>query len=285
VTFANQEVLEFYKALPFNYQQSAADQARAIRQRNSLAAYPPLIPYLTPQARVLEVGCGTGWLSNAIAHYHGSQVLGIDFNPVAVERARAVAEVLRLGSEFRVEDLFQFEPERPFDLVLSLGVLHHTDNCQVGVRRVFEHFLAPGGHAFIGLYHRYGRLPFLEHFQQMQAAGADEAALFARYRRMNPQLRDDVQARSWFRDQVLHPHETQHTLAEMLELIDESAMELVSTSINRFEPIESIQRLLEEERGYRDIALERLREDRYFPGFFLFLARKKDTLSRSSGLQ
>jgi len=276
MTFANPAVLEFYKELPFNYQESAAEQARAIRERNSLDAYPPLIPYLTPRTRVLEVGCGTGWFSNSIAHYQRCSVVGIDFNPIALERARAVAEALSLSTEFRVEDLFLYEPAQPYDVVVSLGVLHHTNDCHAGMKRVFERYVAPGGHAFIGLYHEYGRRPFLDHFEAMKVGGVSEEKMFARYRRMNPQLQDDVQARSWFRDQVLHPHETQHTLEEVLEVMDRSGMELVSTSINRFEPIRSVKDLLEQERGYREIAIQRLQDDRYFPGFFLVLSRKKN---------
>lgn len=274
MTFANPTVLEFYKELPFNYQETAAEQARAIRERNSLEAYPLLAPYLRRQTRVLEVGSGTGWFSNSIAYYQHSSVIGIDFNPVAVERARAVAKALGLATEFRVEDLFLYEPEKRFDMVVSLGVLHHTNDCHAGMRRVFDRYLAPGGHAFIGLYHEYGRRPFLDHFASMKAAGASEEAMFLRYRRMNPHLQDDVQARSWFRDQVLHPHETQHTLAEVLEVMKTSGMEMIATSINRFEAIRSVKDLLEQERGYREIGLQRLQEDRYFPGFFLVLSKK-----------
>ena len=277
MTFANPTVLEFYRELPFNYQETVAGQAVAIRNRNSLDAYPLLAPYLNRARRLLEVGSGTGWLSNSIAHYHGSNglsVTGIDFNPVAVERSRAVAKELSLPTEFRVEDLFLYEPETRYDMVVSLGVLHHTNNCHAGMQRVFDRYLAPGGHSFIGLYHEYGRRPFLEHFESMKAAGATEDKMFARYRKLNPQLQDDVQARSWFRDQVLHPHETQHTLAEVLDVMAQSGMEMVSTSINRFEPIRSVAALLEQERSYRSIAQQRLKEDRYFPGFFLVLAKK-----------
>lgn len=277
MTFANPTVLEFYRELPFNYQETVAGQAEAIRNRNSLDAYPLLAPYLNRARRLLEVGSGTGWLSNSIAHYHGSNglsVTGIDFNPVAVERSRAVAKALSLPTEFRVEDLFLYEPETRYDMVVSLGVLHHTNNCHAGMQRVFDRYLAPGGHSFIGLYHEYGRRPFLEHFESMKAAGATEDTMLARYRKLNPHLQDDVQARSWFRDQVLHPHETQHTLAEVLDVMAQSGMEMVSTSINRFEPIRSVAALLEQERSYRSIAQQRLKEDRYFPGFFLVLAKK-----------
>lgn len=271
---ANPAVLEFYKSLPFNERGSAADHAPAIAARDAVAAYPVLVPLLRPQARVLEVGCGTGWFSNSIGLHYRASVLGIDFNPVAVARAREVAEILRVAVEFREADLFRFVPEAPFDVVVSLGVLHHTDDCIAAVRRLYRRFVRPGGHVLIGLYHSYGRAPFLAHFREMKQRGASEAEMLARYRQLDSRLDDDTHALSWFRDQVLHPHETQHSLAEMLPVMAAGGMTLIATSINRFAPIESVDALLAEEKTYRGRAEAYLREDRYFPGFFLFLARK-----------
>jgi len=272
-SFANPEVLEFYKSLPFNYQDSVENQVKAIRSRDSVSAYPVLPPLLKKGVSVLEVGCGTGWLSNAISFYYKSSVLGLDFNPVAIARAREVAQAMKLKASFEVADLFVYQPNTIFDVVVSLGVLHHTDNCQAAVRRICLDFVRPGGHVMIGLYHQYGRQPFLAHFQEMKESGATEKEMLARYRELHP-LKDETHLMSWFRDQVLHPHETQHTLAEMLPILKETGMELVSTSINRFQPIDSVEKLLEEEITYRDIGRERLQENKYFPGFFVFLARK-----------
>lgn len=272
-TFANPEVLEFYKSLPFNYQDSVENQVKAIRTRDSVSAYPVLPPLLGKGISVLEVGCGTGWLSNAISFYYKSSVLGLDFNSVAIARAREVAQAMKLTTTFEVADLFVYQPKTLFDVVISLGVLHHTDNCQAAVRRLCLDFVRLGGHIMIGLYHKYGRQPFLDHFQEMKERGATEKEMLARYRKLHP-LKDETHLMSWFRDQVLHPHETQHTLAEMLPILQESGMELVSTSINRFQPINSVEELLEEEMTYRDIAMQRLQENKYFPGFFVFLARK-----------
>jgi 2-polyprenyl-3-methyl-5-hydroxy-6-metoxy-1,4-benzoquinol methylase len=272
-TFANPEVLEFYKSLPFNYQDSVENQVKAIRSRDSVSAYPVLPPLLKKGVSVLEVGCGTGWLSNAISFYYKSSVLGLDFNPVAIARAREVAQAMKLKASFEVADFFVYQPNTLFDVVVSLGVLHHTDNCQAAVRRICLGFVRPGGYVMIGLYHHYGRQPFLDHFQEMKDSGATEKEMLARYRELHP-LKDETHLMSWFRDQVLHPHETQHTLAEMLPILQETGMELVSTSINRFQPIDSVEKLLEEEITYRDIGSERLQENKYFPGFFVFLARK-----------
>ena len=274
-TFANSTVLEFYKELPFNYQESIEQQVKTIKSRNSVLAYPVLAELLQPGKTVLEVGCGAGWLSNNIAYHYGLHVHAIDFNPVAVERAEAVARALGSPASYEVADLFLYNPAQAADIAVSIGVLHHTNDCHEAIRRVIDRCVSPGGYAFIGLYHTHGRRPFLDHFRDMQQQGASQDEMFARYRELMPQAADVTHARSWFRDQVLHPHETQHSLAEMLPLIEECGTDLISTSINRFEPIRSVAELLEQEQSYEDISRQWLRENRYFPGFFVFLVKKR----------
>jgi 2-polyprenyl-3-methyl-5-hydroxy-6-metoxy-1,4-benzoquinol methylase len=273
VTFANPDVLAFYKTLPFNFRDSVAKSAEAIRSQDPCLAYPILRPLLNSDTRMLDVGCGAGWFANSISRHYGCAVTGIDFNPVAVERARQVAHTLGLSTKFEVADLFLYAPLERFDLVVSLGVLHHTDSCAAAARRVCE-LVKPGGHIFIGLYHKYGRQPFLEHFRIMREQGASEEAMFARYKQLHSGLQDDTLLLSWFRDQVLHPHETQHTLEEILPIIMGAGMKLVSTSINRFADITSVEKLYSEERKQREIAEQRLKQNQYFTGYFVLLARK-----------
>ena len=274
-SFANPEVLAFYKTLPFNLRESVESSVHAIRAQDPLAAYPVLRPLLRPGVSVLDVGCGAAWFSNGICQHYGCTVTGIDFNVVAVTRARDVAEALGINTRFDVADLFLYRPSSPFDVVVSHGVLHHTNNCQAAVRHVCEHFVRPGGHVFIGLYHKDGRRPFLHHFRAMKERGASEDEMLEHYKQLHSQLDDEILLRSWFRDQVLHPHETQHTLAEMIPVLEEAGMEMISTSINHFEPVGSLQSLFEEEKRLGEIGLRRLQDNQYFPGYFVFLARKK----------
>lgn len=274
MTYANPEVLAFYKDLPFNYHQSPRKAARAIQRRDPISAYPALKALLKPGARLLDVGCGAGWLTHAAAIFHGCDAMGIDFNPVVITRALAVGEALESPARFEQSDLFTWEPGAPYNVVTSIGVLHHTDDCLAALGHVAARFVRPNGHLFVGLYHAHGRRPFLEHFQALRAAGVDEEALLARYRQLHP-LKDETHLRSWFRDQVLHPHETQHTLAEVLPLLERLDYELVSTSINGFAPFEDPEALLAMEPELEARGQEALAADQYYPGFFLFLARRR----------
>jgi 2-polyprenyl-3-methyl-5-hydroxy-6-metoxy-1,4-benzoquinol methylase len=271
------KVLEFYKTLPFNQHSSVAGQIKAIKKNNPVLTYPVLPPLLTRRTSVLEVGCGTGWLSNTISHYYQSKVSGIDFNPKAIEFCQEVAHAMQLTTEFNVADLFTYQPKSQADLVVSLGVLHHTHDCLGAIKKICADFVAPGGYVLIGLYHRYGRKPFLEHFKAMQAAGASQDKLLVRYQALHSAITDPTHLRSWFRDQVQHPHETQHTLQDILPLLQDAGFTLITTSINSFEPISSentIKAICAKELDMEQIGRDRLAQNQYYPGFFLFLAQK-----------
>ena len=134
--------------------------------------------------------------------------------------------------------------------------------------------VAQGGHIFVGLYHSYGRAPFLNHFKQLRNNGSSEADLFKEYQRLHSQITDETLLYSWFRDQVLHPHETQHDLAMVCDIFDEAEIKLVSTSINRFGPLGSRVSLFEQEKEYEKTGQDALVQGRYFPGFFVALGCK-----------
>ena len=102
MTFANPQVLEFYKELPFNYGDKVEDHARRIRAKDLSAAYPVLAPLLKARPRVLEAGCGVGWLACGIAHHWKCPVTAFDFNPVVIERAREIAAFMKLPVTFEV---------------------------------------------------------------------------------------------------------------------------------------------------------------------------------------
>ena len=274
-------VLDFYKDLPFNYYGSIEEQAKSVIQQSPIEQlYPPLKGLVTPSENLLEIGCGAGWATNSIANYYKKKILGLDYNPRGIERARSIAEKLGLQSEFLCEDLFVFSEEKRtnedcFDLIISLGVLHHTDNCIGAIRSICNNLLREKGHFLVGLYHKYGRKPFLKYFENLKKLNLSEEELLFKYKELHS-LRDESHLQSWFRDQVLHPHETLHTIEEIIQLLPELNCRLVSTSINRFKSIKDQENLIEEEKTLQKIAEKCLYEKRYFPGFFVFLLQKEE---------
>ena len=274
MSFANEDVLKFYKELPFNAFGDIQEHQKNIKSGVSLNNHPVLTNVLTKKMKVLEVGCGVGWLSAQIADRFQSSVTSIDFNQVAIDTAQKAADSLGLNVKYEVADLFKFEPNEKFDICISLGVLHHTNNCIAAIQRCVENYVKPGGDFYVGLYHLFGRRPFLQHFENLSAGGASEGDLLKEYSRLSKVKTDDTHLYSWFRDQVLHPHETQHTLKEITEVCANSGAKLVSTSINQFKDFKSESELFDQELAYEAISQQRISEGKYFPGFFTALYRK-----------
>ena len=275
------DVLDFYRTLPFHYHDMVAGHVDQLRRGNPLRECPPLMAALSPGTTRFDAGCGVGELVTAAAMYHGADAYGIDANPVAIERAREIAAAVGVDVRFDVAELPGKPDGRRYQVVTSIGVLHHTDDCLGGLEQLARERLAEGGTLVIGLYHAYGRQPLLDHFAALRQRGAGEEEQFAEFRRLAVGTRADgpnpTFVQSWFRDQVQHPHETQHTLAEILPVLRDNGLRLVSTSINGFaEPPRDWQDPDEwaaAERQLADESKEQLAAGRFAPGFFLFAAR------------
>jgi SAM-dependent methyltransferase len=272
-------VREFYEGMPFNYYSSAAAAAAQLRVNPLESACPDLHGLLSSGEirSVLDFGCGAGWLPNTVARHYAIPATGVDFTEKAIARARSVSRRLnttRLVS-FVVGDLFEFEAT-PADLVTCVGVLHHTRCARDGFERI-QRFAGPGKYIYLGLYHLHGRKPFLELFRDLVSREGEDAA-FRRYAELDSTRRGDrMHARSWFRDQVLHPHESSHTLGEVAGWLAAAGFEIERTSINRFEPFDRIEALLDAEKGYEELSRRaNVIEGRYFPGFFTVLARRTE---------
>lgn len=74
--------------------------------------------------KVLELGCGLGRYSQYMAE-HGLVATGVDFSPVAIERARSRISRRNLRVDFLVADVTRLDvPGAPFDVVFDVGCFH-----------------------------------------------------------------------------------------------------------------------------------------------------------------
>ena len=89
--------------------------------------------------RILDLGCGTGHLTNQIAA-SGAMVIGLDKSPAMIERARALYPDLR----FESADATGFRFDEPFDAVFSNAAIHWMKD-QHGVADSIRQALKPAG--------------------------------------------------------------------------------------------------------------------------------------------
>ncbi|MCC7546129.1 MAG: bifunctional 2-polyprenyl-6-hydroxyphenol methylase/3-demethylubiquinol 3-O-methyltransferase UbiG [Burkholderiales bacterium] len=107
-----------------------------------------------PGKRVLDVGCGGGILSEAMAA-HGAQVTGIDLS----DKALKVARLHLLESGHRVDyrkvavETLAHEQPQSFDVVTCMEVLEHVPDPASQVQACAR-LLRPGGHAFFATINR-----------------------------------------------------------------------------------------------------------------------------------
>jgi hypothetical protein len=144
----------------------------------------------------------------------------------------------------------------------------------------------PGGHIVIGLYNTYGRLLTDLRRQLFRVTRGRGQWIDPILRHSKP---SEAQRRAWFADQYRHPHESKHTIGEVLQWFEESGVEFVrgvpavtpeasaTEAHDLFEP---------EPRGTRlEHALVQLREivtGSKEGGFFLMIGRKKEGQARGT---
>ncbi len=123
----------------------------------ALADWLAALPHVTarldqPGSRVLDLGCGTGRSTMAIARAHpATQVVGVDLDAASIEEARAAAAAAGLDDRvtFIVADAAQVRlPGAQFTLVTVFEALHDMGD-PIGALRIARDALEPGGACYV----------------------------------------------------------------------------------------------------------------------------------------
>lgn len=218
--------------------------------RSVLAAVHGGIPAGSEATRILDAGCGTGVSTDYLCHLNpGAQVLGIDISDGALavarerlQRSGAEAQVASLRQEQR--SLLDLSGEGPFDYINSVGVLHHLDQPEAGLRSLAA-LLAPDGLLHLFLYADAGRW---EIHRTQTALELLNAGTGAEGLRLGRQLLEtlpegnrlarhhrerwavDCAADANFADMYLHPQETSYNLDRLFAFIETAGLQFAGFS-------------------------------------------------------
>lgn len=217
-------VRRFYEYAPFpGY--GPRDSLASLYARADRSKFARLLDDAIPgDARILEIGCGTGQMSLYLTRAD-RLVVGADLTRASLLLCQGAAR--RFGIS-RVQ-FVETDLRRPglragaFDVVYASGVLHHTPDPRASFARIVT-LVRPGGIIVVGLYNTFARIPHrLRRFV---------ARMFGyRWIPFDPVLRErdgePARRESWLRDQYQHPEEHRHTLGEVQKWFNENGVEYV----------------------------------------------------------
>lgn len=218
------QVRAFYEETPFpNYEdfESIEDLVRKAEKGLFARMLNDQIPF---NSTVLEVGCGTGQLTNYLGIAQRS-VFGADMT----------LNSLKLGNDFRSKSglhnvgFYQMNLYRPifkdesFDVVVCNGVLCAVADSYRGFQSIAP-LVKRGGYLLIGTYNTFGRLI-------TDARRAIINVLGERFTFLDPHLRNERLGKrkkeAWLADQYRHPHESKHSFGQVLSWFEQNGFEFV----------------------------------------------------------
>jgi SAM-dependent methyltransferase len=215
-------VREFYTAAPFpGY--PPRDSLSWLRARAERSRFARLLDKaMAGDARIAEIGCGTGQMSLYLARADRI-VIGADLTRASLALGASAARRFGIDRLLFVETDIANAGLRPgaFDVVYCSGVLHHTPDPRASFRRIVE-LARPGGMIVLGLYNSIARIPLLLRRTIARMTGE-------RWIPCDPVLNDRAaepeRRNAWLRDQYRHPEEHRHSLGQVRRWFAENGVD------------------------------------------------------------
>jgi SAM-dependent methyltransferase len=223
---ATETVRRFYEQAPFpGYR--PRESLTGLRARAGRSAFAGLLDRaIAADARIVEVGCGTGQMCLFLSRAD-RVVVGADLTRASLALGASAAQRFGLDRVRFVEtDLWRPGLKaRAFDVVYSSGVVHHTPDPRASFARLAG-LARPGGTIVVGVYNTIARLPtrlrrLAARLTMFTVVPFDPVL---RDRAAEPERRD-----AWLRDQYQHPVEHSHTIAEVQQWFSENQVEYLRT--------------------------------------------------------
>lgn len=244
------EVKKQYHLFPF----PKADYVLANWFSDLLAYFESVAPlgkqsYLE-DVEILDAGCGTGATAIALAQkYPKAHVTGVDFNETSLRIASDKKEQKNLSNlNFQEDNILSLNLGKKFDVIISIGVIHHLTNMELGLSNLVKH-LKPNGYIVLWLYGEYGRyyLNLNQKFLKNLFSGVDDISMEAKLTKVilsefpkellqcHIDVPDSSMAKdfdraldfaidneAWMVDQFLHPNERVFTIDDVQKLLSDT---------------------------------------------------------------
>jgi len=217
-------IRSFYEETPFPSYEGLEEFGELVAKGQANPFSRSLLEAIGYNKTVLECGCGTGQLSHFL-QLNNNHTLGIDLSLASLGLAVEHKHRNQLErASFCQMNIFDLAiKDNSFDVVISHGVLHHTFDA----RRAFASIARkckPGGIIMVGLYNRPARLPTWLRSKVIRFAGPRLDYV------VRNRIRDTRKAEVWIKDQYFNPHETWHTIGEVMGWFKENGIEFLNCS-------------------------------------------------------
>ena len=228
------QVQAFYQANPF-----PAFDINKYRTRDDVkkraSPYVQMLDRQLPHtAKIADIGCGTGQLVSFLALRERRDVTGVDFSSVSLGYALALRDKLAITNlTLLQDDALQLSlPSDSYEYVFCNGVLHHTGSAKSGFAHLVR-IAKPGGYVTVGLYNSYGRCVhgMLRRLSLHAGPLGQPIADWGVKQMLGDQFEsfDIEKKRTWWADQFVHPHETVHSVGEVLGWFQEFGLEYAAS--------------------------------------------------------
>jgi tetratricopeptide (TPR) repeat protein/2-polyprenyl-3-methyl-5-hydroxy-6-metoxy-1,4-benzoquinol methylase len=215
-----------------------------LRRTFPLARFTPMRDDSQPE--VLVAGCGTGSHSiRAAQRFRGARVLAVDLSLSSISYAKRKTQELGISNiDYAQADILTLgDITRTFDIIASVGVLHHLADPFMGWRILLSR-LRPGGFMHLGFYSQHARRHVVKAREFIAARGyastpddirrfrrelaAQDAGVELQWLSTGP----DFYSTSECRDLVFHVQEHRLTLDQIESFLSESGLNFIGFELD-----------------------------------------------------
>jgi SAM-dependent methyltransferase len=222
------KVTEFYDKKPFPNYKDDDNKYTILDKGNKNFLANQFKNFIGYKKNVLEVGCGTGQLSNYFAIGTNNNIFALDPTKSSLDLAKEFADKNNITNiKFINADIFDdVLKDNFFDFIWTNGVLHHTKD-PYGAFKILIKSLKVEGYVLVGLYNKVGRIRTIFRKYIFKFFGRKVIE------KIDPTLRnlklDENEKLAWLRDQYIHPIESLHTIDEVLKWFKIHNLEFISS--------------------------------------------------------